>query len=62
MNLQELIEQMANVHYTENITEEQLDALAGSETLRLQSTLYGSTRNNKVSFYRSYLFIYFPTN
>jgi THO complex subunit 2 len=48
MNLQELIEQMANVHYTENITEEQLDALAGSETLRFQSTLYGSTRNNKV--------------
>ncbi|XP_078167250.1 THO2 isoform X2 [Carex rostrata] len=46
--LEELIEQMANVHYTENITEEQLDALAGSETLRLQSTLYGSTRNNKV--------------
>jgi hypothetical protein len=48
VNLQELIEQMANVHYTENITEEQLDALAGSETLRFQSTLYGSIRNNKV--------------
>ncbi|KAJ4810092.1 THO complex subunit 2 [Rhynchospora pubera] len=46
--LEELIEQMANVHYTENITEEQLDALAGSETLRYQSNLYGSTRNNKV--------------
>ncbi|KAI0514027.1 hypothetical protein KFK09_010060 [Dendrobium nobile] len=45
--LQELIQQMANVQYTENMTEEQLDAMAGSETLRFQSTLFGMARNNK---------------
>ncbi|PIA63730.1 hypothetical protein AQUCO_00201224v1 [Aquilegia coerulea] len=45
--LQELIQQMANVQYTENMTEEQLDAMAGSETLRYQATSYGMTRNNK---------------
>lgn len=39
---------MANVQYTENMTEEQLDAMAGSETLRYQATLFGMTRNNKV--------------
>ncbi|CAN1296054.1 THO complex subunit 2 [Linum perenne] len=45
--LQELIQQMANVQYTENLTEEQLDAMAGSETLRFQATSFGVTRNNK---------------
>lgn len=45
--LQELIQQMANVQYTENMTEEQLDAMAGSETLRFQATSFGATRNNK---------------
>jgi THO complex subunit 2 len=40
---------MANVQYTENLTEEQLDAMAGSETLRYQATSFGVTRNNKVS-------------
>lgn len=45
--LQELIQQMANVQYTENLTEEQLDAMAGSETLRYQATSFGITRNNK---------------
>lgn len=39
---------MANVQYTENMTEEQLDAMAGSETLRYQATSFGITRNNKV--------------
>lgn len=39
---------MANVQYTENLTEEQLDAMAGSETLRYQATSFGVTRNNKV--------------
>lgn len=39
---------MANVHYTENLTEDQLDAMAGSETLRYQATSFGVTRNNKV--------------
>lgn len=39
---------MANVQYTENMTEEQLDAMAGSETLRYQATSFGATRNNKV--------------
>ncbi|VAH69513.1 unnamed protein product [Triticum turgidum subsp. durum] len=46
--LEELIQQMANVQYTENMTDEQVDAMAGSETLRLQSSLFGSTRNYKV--------------
>ncbi|XP_050231755.1 THO complex subunit 2 isoform X2 [Mercurialis annua] len=45
--LQELITQMANVQYTENLTEEQLDAMAGSETLRYQATSFGVARNNK---------------
>lgn len=45
---QELIQQMANVHYTENLTDDQLDAMAGSETLRYQATSFGVTRNNKV--------------
>lgn len=45
--LQELIQQMANVQYTENLTEEQLDAMAGGETLRYQATSFGVTRNNK---------------
>lgn len=39
---------MANVQYTENLTEEQLDAMAGSDTLRYQATSFGVTRNNKV--------------
>ncbi|VAH83532.1 unnamed protein product [Triticum turgidum subsp. durum] len=46
--LEELIQQMANVQYTENMTDEQVDGMAGSETLRLQSSLFGSTRNYKV--------------
>ncbi|XVE91824.1 hypothetical protein REPUB_Repub01dG0045100 [Reevesia pubescens] len=45
--LQELVQQMANVQFTENLTEEQLDAMAGSETLRYQATSFGMTRNNK---------------
>ncbi|XP_052205277.1 THO complex subunit 2 isoform X2 [Diospyros lotus] len=45
--LQELIQQMANVQYTENMTEEQLDSMAGSDTLRYQATSFGITRNNK---------------
>lgn len=52
---QELIQQMANVQYTENLTEEQLDAMAGGETLRYQATSFGVTRNNKV------LWTYFST-
>jgi THO complex subunit 2 len=42
---------MANVQYTENLTEEQLDAMAGGETLRYQATSFGVTRNNKVLFF-----------
>ncbi|KAH6773938.1 THO2 [Perilla frutescens var. frutescens] len=45
--LQELVQQMANVQYTENMTEDQLDAMAGSDTLRYQATSFGITRNNK---------------
>lgn len=44
---------MANVQYTENLTEDQLDAMAGSETLRYHATSFGMTRNNKVCFFRS---------
>jgi hypothetical protein len=46
--MQELIQQMANVQHTENMTEEQVDAMAGSETLRQQASLFGATRNYKV--------------
>lgn len=46
--IQELIQQMENVQYTENMTEEQLDSMAGGETLRYQATSFGVTRNNKV--------------
>lgn len=53
--LQELVQQMANVQYTENMTEEQLDAMAGSDTLRYQVTSFGVTRNNKVHCSYSYL-------
>lgn len=52
---------MANVQYTEQLTEEQLDAMAGSETLRYQATSFGVTRNNKVLFFlcaRARLFDY----
>eukprot|EP00250_Pteridium_aquilinum_P010635 c19529_g1_i1 orf=214-5961(+) len=45
--LQELIQQMANVEYTENVTEEQLEAMAGGETLRFHATAFGATKNNK---------------
>ena len=48
MDFQELIQQMANVQYTENLTEEQLDSMAGSETLKYQATSFGMTRNKKV--------------
>jgi hypothetical protein len=30
------------------LTEEQLDAMAGSETLKYQATSFGMTQNNKV--------------
>ncbi|GKU86492.1 hypothetical protein SLEP1_g1008 [Rubroshorea leprosula] len=46
--LQELIQQMANVQFTEDLTKEQLDAMAGSETLQYQAISFGVTRNNKV--------------
>ena len=39
---------MANVEYTENVTEEQLEAMAGGENLRYHATSFGATRNNKV--------------
>lgn len=45
--LQELIQQMANVEYTENVTEEQLEAMAGGESLRYHATSFGATKNNK---------------
>ncbi|KAI8560312.1 hypothetical protein RHMOL_Rhmol04G0245900 [Rhododendron molle] len=38
--------QMSNKQ-TENMTEEQLDAMAGSDTLRYQATSFGIARNNK---------------
>lgn len=45
--LSELIQQMANVQYIENMTEEQLDEMFGAETFQYQATSFGITRNNK---------------
>lgn len=45
--LQELMQQMANVQYSENMTEDQLEAMAGGETLRHLATSFGISRNNK---------------
>ncbi|XP_074309319.1 THO complex subunit 2 isoform X2 [Silene latifolia] len=45
--LQELIQQMANFQYTENMTEDQLDSMAGGDTLRSLATSFGISRNNK---------------
>ena len=42
------MQQMANVQYTENMTEDQLDAMAGGETLRSQSSIFGMMKMNKV--------------
>jgi hypothetical protein len=60
--MQELIQQMANVQYTENMTEEQVDAMAGSETLRQQASLFGATRNYKVEGTFIYLSSIFGSN
>jgi hypothetical protein len=46
--LQELMQQMASVEYTENVTDDQLEALAGGEALRYQASAFGVTKNNKV--------------
>ncbi|MQL84853.1 hypothetical protein Taro_017363 [Colocasia esculenta] len=46
--IQELMQHMANVQYTENMTEDQLDAMAGAETLRSQFTVFGMSKANKV--------------
>lgn len=54
--IQELIQQMANVLHTENMTEDQLDAMAGSETLRALVTSFGMTRNNKAGFFSFSIF------
>ncbi|XP_024388621.1 THO complex subunit 2 isoform X2 [Physcomitrium patens] len=45
--LQELMQQMASVEYTENVTDDQLEALAGGEALRYQASAFGVTKNNK---------------
>jgi THO complex subunit 2 len=45
--LQELMQQMAGVEYTENVTEDQLEAMAGGEAIRYQATAFGLTKNNK---------------
>lgn len=42
------MQQMASVEYTENVTEDQLEAMAGGEAIRSQATAFGVTRNNKV--------------
>ena len=46
--LQELMQQMASVEYTENVTDDQLEAMAGGEAIRYQAAAFGVTRNNKV--------------
>ncbi|CAI7847204.1 unnamed protein product, partial [Closterium sp. NIES-54] len=45
--LQELMEQMAGIESNENLTEEQLEALAGGETLRQLTASFGQAKNNK---------------
>lgn len=42
------MQQMAGVEYTENVTEDQLEAMAGGEAIRYQATAFGLTKNNKV--------------
>jgi len=54
--LQELMQQMASVEYTENVTDDQLEALAGGEGLRYQASAFGVTKNNKVKRTRSEIF------
>lgn len=41
------MQQMASVEYTENVTDDQLEALAGGEALRYQASAFGVTKNNK---------------
>lgn len=43
------MQQMASVEYTENVTDDQLEALAGGEALRYQASAFGVTKNNKVN-------------
>ncbi|KAM7255281.1 hypothetical protein ACFE04_020522 [Oxalis oulophora] len=46
--LQELVQHMANVQFTENLTEEDLEAMGGSDTLRyLATSAFAVARNNK---------------
>ncbi|GJP77194.1 hypothetical protein CLOP_g7622 [Closterium sp. NIES-67] len=45
--LQELMEQMAGIETSENLTEEQLEALAGGDTLRQLTASFGQAKNNK---------------
>eukprot|EP00897_Mesotaenium_endlicherianum_P006325 jgi/Mesen1/5720/ME000289S04824 len=47
--LQELVQQMASVEHVENLTEDQLDAMAGGEVLRQLAATFVQVRNNKVS-------------
>lgn len=42
------MQQMASVEYTENVTDDQLEAMAGGEAIRYQAAAFGVTRNNKV--------------
>ena len=50
---------MANVQYTENMTEEQLDSMAGGDNLRYLATSYGISRNNKVLMVWDVPFLYY---
>jgi THO complex subunit 2 len=42
------MQQTANVEYTENVTDDQLEAMAGGEAIQYQAAAFGATRNNKV--------------
>ena len=48
LTLQELMQQMAGVETQDNLTEEQLEAMAGGEVLRLQAASMGQmNKSNK---------------
>eukprot|EP00850_Spirogloea_muscicola_P022111 SM000277S10346 [mRNA] locus=s277:6832:17596:- [translate_table: standard] len=45
--LQDLVQQLAGIEHIENLTDEQLEAMAGSELLRHLATSFGQVRNDK---------------
>ena len=46
--LQELMQQKTSVEYTKNVTDDQMEAMAGGEAIQYQVGAFGVTRNIKV--------------